>query len=101
MTNRYKTGLANLHHIDGETGEKVLTSLADIYPDLRRYIIEYPFGDIYGRPHLTLQQRELITIAMLATLGHAAPQLAVHIHGALNVSCDPQEITETLLQTSV
>lgn len=98
---RYQQGLENLRRIDGEAGEKVIESLADICPDLGRYIIEYPFGDIYAREHLSLQQRELITIAMLAALGNATPQLAVHIHGALNVGCQPPGITECLLQTSV
>lgn len=98
---RYAQGLAKLTEIDGEAGEKVIRSLADICPDLGKYIIEYPFGDIYQREGLDLKTRELVTVAALTALGHCQPQLNVHINGALNVGCTPQEIVEVILQMSV
>ncbi|MCU8055849.1 carboxymuconolactone decarboxylase family protein [Shewanella sp. SM34] len=98
---RYVQGLAKLTEIDGEAGEKVIRSLADICPDLGKYIIEYPFGDIYQREGLDLKTRELVTVAALTALGHCQPQLNVHINGALNVGCTPQEIVEVILQMSV
>ena len=98
---RYVQGLAKLTEIDGEAGEKVINSLANICPDLGKYIIEYPFGDIYQREGLDLKTRELVTVAALTALGHCQPQLNVHINGALNVGCAPQEIVEVILQMSV
>lgn len=98
---RYTQGLAKLTEIDGEAGHKVINSLADICPDLARYIIEYPFCDIYQREGLDLQTRELITVAALTALGHCQPQLRVHINGALNVGCSQQGIVEAILQMSV
>ncbi|MCS6192709.1 carboxymuconolactone decarboxylase family protein [Shewanella baltica] len=98
---RYVQGLAKLTEIDGEAGEKVINSLANICPDLGKYIIEYPFGDIYLREGLDLKARELVTVAALTALGHCQPQLNVHINGALNVGCAPQEIVEVILQMSV
>jgi len=98
---RYVQGLAKLTEIDGEAGEKVISSLANICPDLGKYIIEYPFGDIYQREGLDLKTRELVTVAALTALGHCQPQLNVHINGALNVGCTPQEIVEVILQMSV
>ena len=47
---RYLQGLAKLREIDGHAGERVVASLADIAPDFARYLIEFPFGDIYSRP---------------------------------------------------
>lgn len=98
---RYSRGLAKLQEIDGSAGEKVLTSLADIAPDLARYIIEFPFGDIYSRSGLSLKEREIATIAALAALGNATPQLKVHIRGALNVGCTREEIVEVFMQMAV
>ncbi len=100
-TPRYKQGLARLHEVDGEAGQRVIDSLADIAPDLARYIIEFGFGDVYSRPGLSLPQRELATIAALTALGNAAPQLKVHLHAALNVGLSRREITETILQMAV
>lgn len=98
---RYQQGLAKLNEIDGEAGEKVIAALQDIAPDLARYVIEFPFGDIYTRPGLDLKSREIATVAALTALGNAAPQLKVHIHGALNVGCTETEIVELIMQMAV
>ncbi len=98
---RYQQGLAKLNEIDGEAGEKVIAALQDIAPDLARYVIEFPFGDIYTRPGLDLKSREIATVAALTALGNAAPQLKVHIHGALNVGCTETEIVEVIIQMAV
>jgi 4-carboxymuconolactone decarboxylase len=34
-------------------------------------------------------------------MGTAAPQLKVHIHGALNVGCTRQEVVEVIIQMAV
>jgi 4-carboxymuconolactone decarboxylase len=101
MTSRYENGLVKLAEIDGEAGHKVIDSLQAICPDLAKYIIEFPFGDIYQRPQLDLKSREIATVAALTALGHCAPQLHVHINGALNVGCKPDEIVEVILQMAV
>jgi len=79
----------------------VIEALAPIAPDFARYLIEFPFGDIYSRPALDLKAREIATIAALAALGNAQPQLKVHIEGALNVGCSRDEIVEVFIQMAV
>ncbi len=101
VSTRYTEGLAKLEEIDGEAGRRVIESLQAIAPDLARYVIEFPFGDIYQRPGLDLPQRELATVAALTALGHCQAQLAVHIHGALNVGCTPEQVVEVIIQISV
>jgi 4-carboxymuconolactone decarboxylase len=98
---RYERGWDKLKEIDGEAGERVIDSLKDIAPDFARYLIEFPFGDIYSRPGLDLRSREIAVVAALTALGNAAPQLKVHIHGALNVGCTRQEVVEVIVQMAV
>ena len=98
---RYERGQRALSEIDGQAGEAVVASLADIAPDFARYLIEFPFGDIYTRPGLDLRSREIATIAALAALGNAAPQLKVHIAAGLNVGLTRTEIVEILMQMAV
>jgi 4-carboxymuconolactone decarboxylase len=98
---RFEAGLQRLAEIDGEAGAKVIAALESIAPDLARYTIEFPFGDIYQRPALDLKSREIATVAALTALGHTQPQLAVHLHGALNVGCTPQEVIEVIIQMAV
>ncbi|MBD5166619.1 MAG: carboxymuconolactone decarboxylase family protein [Helicobacter sp.] len=95
---RLDRGLAQLQAIDGEAGQKVIDSLANIAPDLGKFIIEFAFGDIYTRGELNLQERELITLSSLLTAGGCEPQLTVHIHAALNVGIAPQKVIETFMQ---
>lgn len=95
---RFHTGMENLKKIDGKDGEAVIRSLETISPDLGRYIVEFAFGDIYERNGLSLQEREMITLASLLTAGGCEPQLEVHINGALNVGIAPEKIIEIFLQ---
>jgi 4-carboxymuconolactone decarboxylase len=99
--NRYQRGWDKLKEVDGEAGERVMDSLKDIAPDLARYVIEFPFGDVYSRPGLDLKSREIAVVAALTALGNATPQLKVHIHGALNVGCSRQEVVEIIIQMAV
>ena len=97
---RYNRGLEKLKEIDGEAGEAVIESLKDIAPDLARYIIEFSFGDVYSRNGTTLKEKEIAVVAGLTAMGNAAPQLKVHINGALNVGVSTEELVEVILQMS-
>jgi 4-carboxymuconolactone decarboxylase len=98
---RYDRGFEKLKEIDGEAGERVIDSLKDFSPDFARYIIEFPFGDIYSRTGLDLKSREIATVAALVTIGNALSQLKVHINGALNVGCSQTEIMEVIIQMAI
>ncbi len=97
---RFRTGLDALSRIDGHAGEKVISSLASVAPDLGRFIIEFGFGEIYTRPGLGLLERELITVAALTALGNATPQLKVHAHGLLNVGGTREQLVETVIHVA-
>ncbi|WP_199547632.1 carboxymuconolactone decarboxylase family protein [Streptomyces sp. N35] len=96
---RYERGAENLKRIDGEHGLEVIESLGDIAPDLGRYIVEFAFGDVYHRPWLSPQRRQLVTVGALTAFGDTAPQLRVHIGAALNVGLSPAQVIEALLHT--
>jgi 4-carboxymuconolactone decarboxylase len=101
QSSRYSRGWDKLKEIDGQIGERIVASLSDIAPDFAKYLIEFPFGDIYSRPQLDLKSREIGVIAALTTLGNATLQLKVHIHGALNVGCTREEVVEIIMQMAV
>ena len=98
VSNRFEQGWEQLAKVDGKGGEGVINALEGIAPDLGRYIIEFAFGDIYTRKGLSLQERELITLASLLTMGGCEPQLRVHINGALNVGISRERIVEAFMQ---
>ncbi|MER5889447.1 carboxymuconolactone decarboxylase family protein [Streptomyces sp. NPDC001941] len=100
-TDRFDAGLGVLRQVAGTDRPEILDSLADIAPDLGRMAVEFGYGDVYSRPGLPLRERQLATVAALAALGNAAPQLRFHIDGALNVGCTAQEVVEVLVHASV
>ena len=94
---RFERGLARLAEVDGRAGQEVVAPLGD----LGRYIVEFAFGDIYSRPGLSLRERELATVAMLAAMGGREPQLRVHLGAALNAGLTAQELEEVVIQTAL
>ncbi|NUR39463.1 MAG: carboxymuconolactone decarboxylase family protein [Streptomyces sp.] len=97
---RFAQGLEVLRRVDGEVGQRVIDSLADISPEMGHQIVAWGFGEIYSRPELAPRDRQLVTLGMLTALGGCEPQLEVHVNAALNVGLTPQQIVEALLHSA-
>src|SRR5260370_5144428 len=80
---RRARGAQKIGEILGQTPEQVERSLGDVAPQLATYVLETIYGEIYQNPVLDSRTRQIVTVAALATLGTAAPQLRTHIGGAL------------------
>lgn len=100
-TNRFDTGVEKFKEIKGKGAGASLERLKSLNPDLAKFVMEFPYGDIYSRPELDIKSREIATIAALSTLGNAPKQLKVHIECALNTGVKRQEIVEIILQMAV
>lgn len=98
---RYDRGLATMRKMFGPGIHSALKSLESASPDLARCLVEFPFADVYTRPGLDLQTREMLTVAALTVLGYPQAELKDHIRGALNVGCTSDQILEIILQMSV
>lgn len=99
--NRFKRGQETLDKLHGSIGQSVMKTLGDFAPDFARYIIEFPYGDIYSRDTLTPKERQIAIISSLTTLGNVPTQLKAHIQAALNVGCTRQEVVEIIMQMAV
>jgi 4-carboxymuconolactone decarboxylase len=98
---RFDAGMKVLTDIDGENGQHVIDSLADVSPELGHQVVAWAYGDIYSRPGLRPRDRQLVTLGMLTALGGCEPQLDFHINAALNVGLAPEDIVEALLHAAV
>jgi 4-carboxymuconolactone decarboxylase len=98
---RYEHGLGVLRAIDGEAGQRVVDSLADVSPELGHQVVAWAFGEMYARPALAARDRQLVTLGILTALGGCEAQLDVHVNAALNVGLTPAEIVEALLHSAV
>src|ERR1019366_9191725 len=101
MSDRFARGSELLDQIHAGGGAQLVAAMSDIAPHLGRYIIEFGFGDVYSRPGLSLRDRQIATVAALAVMGTAGPQLVAHIEGALAVGVTKAEIIEIIIQMAL
>jgi 4-carboxymuconolactone decarboxylase len=64
--------------------------------DMMQLSTSHLFGEVWSRPGLSLRDRELITISVIAALGRER-QLRLHIQGALNAGLTKDEIVEAFM----
>ena len=68
--------------------------------DLAKDMSLYITGQMYAREKIPHTTRQLITVAALTVLSKPE-ELKLHIHAALNVGCQKEEIAEVIFQTSI
>ena len=82
-------------HVDGATARK--TAFDD---DFQSFITEGAWGSVWSRPGLSKRERSMLTIALLAALGHDE-EVAMHVRATVNTGCSPDDIKEALLHVAV
>ncbi|MGO2112506.1 MAG: carboxymuconolactone decarboxylase family protein [Pseudoclavibacter sp.] len=65
---------------------------------LQELVTEACFGEIWSREPLSLRDRSLATVAMLAALGRG-PELRTHLRGALANGVAPDELREVMIHS--
>jgi 4-carboxymuconolactone decarboxylase len=68
--------------------------------DFQAFITEGAWGSVWARPGLTLRERSLITLALLAGLGNFE-ELALHTRATANTGATPSDIAEAMLHVAV
>ncbi len=81
-------------HVD--RAEKETTALD---ADFQRFITQTAWGSIWARDHLTRRERSMLTIAMLACLGHLE-ELALHLKATANTGTSMADVREVLMQVA-
>lgn len=102
MTDKsYEKGLAIRRAVLGDAhvdqAEKVTTELD---ADFQCFITKTAWGSIWARDHLTRRERSMLTIAMLASLGHLE-ELALHLKATANTGTSMADVREVLMQVAV
>lgn len=95
---RFDKGLAVQKHIFGGRIDHMREQTPSDQLHIQDYLSANCFGDFYTRTGLSLKSRELLTLAMLASLGGCELQLAAHVAGNLAVGNDRQVLISTVTQ---
>jgi len=97
----YATGMRLRRQVLGdEYVDNAMKNSDEFSADFQRMVTEYCWGATWGRGVLSLQQRSLNNLCLLAALNRAQ-EFEIHLRGALRNGCTRDEIKETLLQIAV
>jgi 3-oxoadipate enol-lactonase/4-carboxymuconolactone decarboxylase len=66
----------------------------------QEFITRQAWGEVWSRPGLDRRSRSMVTLAVLAALGHER-ELALHVRAAVTNGLTAAEISEVLLHTAV
>ncbi|MEM1315567.1 MAG: carboxymuconolactone decarboxylase family protein, partial [Pseudomonadota bacterium] len=62
----------------------------------QRMITEGAWGTVWSRGQFTPRERSLVTLALLAALGHRE-ELALHVRATANTGASPEDIAEAMM----
>jgi 4-carboxymuconolactone decarboxylase len=98
---RYKEGMATRRSILGDahvdSAEAAKTTFDEPFQEL---ITEAAWSHLWSRDNISRRERSMITIALLAALGHDE-EVAMHVRATQNTGATRDDIREALLHVAV
>ena len=98
---RFEQGMKTRRSVLGDAhvdrAEKLKTAFDEPFQTL---ITEAAWGHVWSRPGLTKRERSLITIALLAALGHH-DEVAMHTRATANTGATPDDLMEVMLHVAI
>src|SRR5690606_1034268 len=100
-TTQFEAGMATRRavlgnaHVDAANARKTAFD-----EDFQSFITEGAWGSVWSRPGVSKRERSMMTIALLAALGHDE-EVAMHVRATVNTGCSPDDIKEALLHVAV
>jgi 4-carboxymuconolactone decarboxylase len=97
----FDAGMAVRREVLGDAHvDRAQANADDFTADFQDFITRYAWGTIWSREGLGRRERSLITLALLAALGHTE-EIPMHVRGALTNGVTRDEISEVLLHTAI
>lgn len=100
MSDRYERGMKVRRRVLGDAHvDRATAQTTPLDADFQRWITESVWAELWSRPHFDLRTRSIVTIGLLAALGHE--ELELHLKAAKNTGATPEDITEVLMHVAV
>lgn len=97
----YKKGQTIRRAVLGDAHvDRAQKAATELDADFQDFITKTAWGSIWAREHLTRRERSMLTIAMLASLGHLE-ELALHLKATANTGTSMADVREVLMQVAV
>ena len=97
----YSTGMRTRRSILGEDYvERVEAAKTDFDEPFQRFITEAAWGSVWSRPHWTKRERSIVTVTLLAALGHM-DELVMHVRAARRTGATAADLQEAMLHVAI
>ena len=101
MTSRHDRGMKTRRRVLGDAHvDRAEAAKTDFDEPFQRLITEAAWGSLWSRDAITLRDRSMLTIALLAALGNTE-ELPMHIRATANTGASKQDVLEALLHVAI
>jgi 4-carboxymuconolactone decarboxylase len=98
---RYGVGMATRRAVLGDAHvDRVEAAKTDFDRPFQELITEAAWGHVWSRPNWTQRERSMVTIALLAALGHSE-EVAMHVRATANTGASREDICEAMLHVAI
>ena len=98
---RYREGMATRRAVLGDSHVDRASAAATAFDQpFQELITEAAWGAVWSRPGWTKRERSMVTIALLAALGHDE-EVAMHVRATANTGATRADIAEALLHVAI
>ena len=101
MNQRYDDGMAVRRKVLGDAHvDRANANKSDFDTPFQDMITEGAWGTVWKSDGLTLRERSIVTLALLAGLGNDG-EIAMHIRATANTGATPQDIREAFMHVAI
>lgn len=101
MNQRYDDGMAVRRKVLGDAHvDRANANKSDFDAPFQDMITESAWGTVWKSDGLTLRERSIVTLALLAGLGNDG-EIAMHIRATANTGATPQDIREAFMHVAI
>ncbi|MFB9948522.1 4-carboxymuconolactone decarboxylase [Rhizobium puerariae] len=98
---RYAEGMKTRRSVLGDAYvDRAQANKTPFDQPFQELITESAWGSVWSRQHWTKRERSMVTIALLAALGHY-DEVAMHIRATANTGATKDDIREALMHVAV
>ncbi len=100
-TARWTAGMATRRTVLGDAYVDAAGARTTAFDEgFQTFITEGAWGSVWARSGLTLRERSMLTIALLAALGHDE-EVAMHVRATCNTGASREDVAEALMHVAV
>lgn len=98
---RFATGMAVRRSVLGDTHvQRAEAAKTRFDGPFQTFITEGAWGSVWAGDHFSRRERSIVTIALLAALGHY-DEVAMHVRATVNTGATPEDVREALMHVAV